>query len=165
MSAEKKKQMGVLGLIVCLMVTLIGSLLFVGAVSGWFDEPKVSIGAEYRTEEPELKDINKEEYQALIDEKKTFVVFVDQNECKTADRLRGYMNDYMKERGMVAYRFMFSEARESSLHDFVKYYPSVAIVDKGVVKFFLRADSDEDTDEYNDYETFKGWMDGHLQFE
>ena len=76
-----------------------------------------------------------------------------------------YMNNYMKERGMMAYRFMFSEARESSLHDFVKYYPSVAIVDKGVVKFFLRADSDEDTDEYNDYETFKGWMDGHLQFE
>ena len=50
MSAEKKKQMGVLGLIICLLVTLIGSLLFVGAVSGWFDEPKVIIGEEYHTE-------------------------------------------------------------------------------------------------------------------
>lgn len=165
MSAEKKKQMGVLGLIICLMITLIGSLLFVGAVSGWFDEPKVNIDAEYRTDVPELKDISREEYQALIDEKKSFVVFVDQNECTTADRLRGYMNDYMKEHGVMAFRIMFSEAKESSLHDFVKYYPSVAIVDKGVVKFFLRADSDEDVEPYNDYGAFRGWMDGHLLFE
>ena len=61
MSAEKKKQMGVLGLIICVLVTLIGSLLVVGAVSGWFDEPKVIIGEEYHIDAPELKDINKEE--------------------------------------------------------------------------------------------------------
>ena len=164
MSAEKKKQMGVLGLIICLLVTLIGSLLFVGAVSGWFDEPKVIIGEEYHVDAPELKDINKEEYQNLIDERKTFVIFVDQNECTTADRLRGYMGDYMKEYGMMAYRMMFGEAKESSLHEFVKYYPSVAIVDKGVVKYYLRADSDEDVEMYNGYDAFKGWMDSHLQY-
>ena len=163
MSAEKKKQMGVLGLIVCLMITLIGSLLFVGAVSGWFDEPKVNIDAEYRTDTPELKDISREEYQSLIDEKKSFVVFIDQGGCTTADRMRGFVGDWTKEAGIRVYKMMFGDMKESGLHEYVKYYPSVALISRGHVAGALRADADEDSGAYNNYDIFKEWMEKYLR--
>ena len=162
MSAEKKKQMGVLALIVLLIVVLVGSLLFVGAVSGWFEDSKVVLSEEYYTESSELKDLSVEEYQNLINDEKSFLIFVDQKECKTADRLRGYMEDYMKDKGVMVYRMMFSEAKDSSLHDYVKYYPSVVIINKGRIRTFLRADSNEDTNKYNEYEAFMAWMDSNI---
>jgi hypothetical protein len=69
----------------------------------------------------------------------------------------------MTETGILAYRMMFEEVKESSLYTQVKYYPSVVVVSRGRVMAYLRADSDEDADKYNDYDAFKKWMDGILQ--
>lgn len=162
MSAEKKKQMGVLGLVVALVVVLFGSLLFVGAVGGWFDDPKTTLDAEYYSDGAEFIGLNAENYEKMIEAKKSFVIFVDQNGCTTADQVRGYVTDYMKEKGILVNRMMFSEVKQSSLHDHVKYYPSVVIVDKGTVKGFLRADADEDAEMYNNYDSFKEWMGKYL---
>ena len=164
MGAEKKKQLGVLGLIVALIVVLVGSLVFVGAVSGWFDDPKVVISEEYKCTEgcEELMELDAAAYEDLVANGKSFVVFVDQDGCTTADRLRGFVKDFAVSSGMRIYRMMFEEVKKSSLHSDVKYYPSVVIVDKGRVRGFLRADSDEDADMYNDYEAFLNWTRRYL---
>ncbi|MBR0465704.1 hypothetical protein IJJ02_02890 [Candidatus Saccharibacteria bacterium] len=164
MSAEKKKQLGVLGLIVALIVVLFGGLLFMGAVSGWFDDPKVVLSEEYKCTEgcEEFMELDAAFYEDLVKAGKSFVVFVDQDGCTTADRLRGYVLDWASSVGVKVYRMMFSEVKKTSLHDYVKYYPSVAIVDKGMVRGYLRADSDEDADAYNDYDTFSGWIQRYL---
>lgn len=165
MGAEKKKQLGVLGLIVALMVVLVGSLVFVGAVSGWFDDPKVVLDAEYVCEgecSGDFMELSAEEYENLVAERRSFVVLVDQDGCTTADRLRGFVLNWAEAAGVRVYRMMFSEVKETSLHDFVKYYPSVAIVDKGMVRGYLRADSDEDAEMYNDYDAFSGWIQRYL---
>lgn len=163
MSAEKKKQKNVFGLLVALVVVLLGGVLFVGAVSGWFSNVAVVLDTEYYCDEncnSEMMELSGAEYERLIAEKKSFVVFIDQGGCTTADRLKGYMKDYAMEAGVKVYRMMFADARETSLHEYVKYYPSVAVVSKGKVVAWLRADSDEDADYYNDYEAFKKWARG-----
>lgn len=164
MGADKKKQMGVLGLVIALVVVLFGSLLFVGAVAGWFDDPKTVLDAEYTCEDEncEYTELDANGYEGLIAEKKSFIVFVDQPSCTTADRLREYVSDWAAKNGVKVYRMMFSEVKESSLHDHVKYYPSVVVVDKGTVRAYLKADSDEDAQMYNDYEAFEGWMGRYL---
>ena len=81
----------------------------------------------------------------------------------TADRLRGFVQDYAKEKGVKVYRMMFDEVKESSLHEQVKYYPSVAVLSKGKVAGWLRADADEDASAYNDFEAFKEWIDKYLE--
>lgn len=165
MSAEKKKQLSVLGLVVALVAVLFGSLLFVGAVAGWFDDPKVVLDTEYVCGEEcsaDFMELSAEEYDRLIAERKSFVVLVDQDGCTTADRLRGYAQDFAREAGVKVYRMMFADLKETSLHSEVKYYPSVVIVDKGAVRGFLRADSDEDAEMYNDYNVFTGWMQRYL---
>ena len=163
MSAEKKKQRNVLGLVVALVVVLLGGVLFVGAVSGWFSNDMVMLDEEYYCGENcdgEMAELSGAKYEQLVADGKSFVVFIDQSGCTTADRLKEYMKDYALEAGVKVYRMMFADARETSLHEYVKYYPSVVVVSKGKVTAWLRADSDEDADYYNDYEAFEGWMRG-----
>ena len=166
MSAEKKKQMGVLGLIVSLVVVLFGGVLFVGAVSGWFDNTKVSLDAEYVCKGDcgeRIMPLTVDEYEGLVKAKKSFIVFVDQDGCTTADRLREYVTNYAAEVGIKVYRMMFAEVKGMTLGEKVKYYPSVALVSKGEVVGWLRADADEDAAAYNDYGAFKEWMGKYLR--
>ena len=159
MSAEKKRQMGVMGLVIALVVVLMGSVLFVGATAGWFDDPKVVLGAEYDCEEDcEFVELTAEGYEDLIERKASFVVMIDQGGCTTADRLREYALRYAEETGKRMYRMMFADVKETTLHEVVKYYPSMAIISQGKVVGYLRADSDEDAEVYNNYEEFRGWM-------
>ena len=142
-----------------------GTVLFVGATSGWFGGGKVVLDTEYYCGEScngEMMELTGMEYEELVRDGGSFVVFVDQSGCTTADRLREYVSDYVLEMGVKAYRMMFSEVKETSLHDFVKYYPSVVVVSKGRVAGYLRADSDEDVDIYNDYGAFRKWMGRYL---
>lgn len=158
MADGENKNGGVLALVIALVVVLIGGVLFVGAVSGWFDDPKVKLDAEYYADGAEFMELSAGEYEGLVEAKKSFIVFVDQGGCTTADRLREYVTRYMTETGILTYRMMFEEVKESSLHEQVKYYPSVVVISKGRVMGYLRADSDEDAEVYNNYDAFKAWM-------
>ncbi len=159
----KKKNRKILPLVMALIVVVLGSILFVGAASGWFDNHKVKLDAEYYADGAEFMELTAGEYEGLTEVKKSFVVMVDQSGCTTADRLREYVTRYMIETGISVYRMMFAEVKESSLHEKVKYYPSIAVVSKGKVVAYLRADSDEDAGEYNNYDEFKDWMSRYLQ--
>lgn len=159
----KKKNRKILPLVMALIVVVLGSILFVGAASGWFDNHKVKLDAEYYADGAEFMELTTGEYEGLIEAKKSFVVMVDQSGCTTADRLREYVTRYMTETGILAYRMMFEEVKESSLYTQVKYYPSVVVVSRGRVMAYLRADSDEDAEEYNNYDEFKDWMSRYLQ--
>ena len=156
--STKKKQRNIIWLTLTLVVVVVGGVLFVGAVSGWFGGQKVILDAEYYNTQSGFTDLTAQEYEALVGAKKSFVVFVDQGGCTTADRLREYVGRYMEEAGVSVYRMMFAEVKESSLHEFVKYYPSVVIVSRGQVVAYLRADSDDDAKVYNNYEDLEGWM-------
>ena len=162
---KQLSKMKIWQLVLALILVVGGVVLFVGAVGGWFGGAKVTLDVEYYCEEEcdgEYMNISGEEYEKLIEEKKSFVVFVDQTGCNTADKVREYMSDYAKKMGVRVYKIMFDDARETSLHDTVKYYPSVAIISKGKVVGFLRADSDEDSDAYNKYEAFEEWIKRYL---
>ena len=43
----KRQEIGIPGLIILLVLVLVGSVVFVGAASGWFDDKKVVIDGEY----------------------------------------------------------------------------------------------------------------------
>ena len=158
----KKKNRKILPLVMALIIVVLGSILFVGAASGWFDNHKVKLDAEYYADGAEFMELTVGEYEGLIEAKKSFVVMVDQSGCTTADRLREYVTRYMTETGILVYRMMFAEVKESSLHEKVKYYPSVAVVSKGKVVVFLGADDDADADKYNYYDAFKAWIGKYL---
>ena len=106
----------------------------------------------------ELVDITVEAYEEMISQGRSFLLFVDQDGCTTADKLRKIVKDYTKSVGGFAYRIMYGDLAGSSLSDTVKYYPSVAVVKDGQVVKALRSDADEDAGAYNNYDDFLTWV-------
>ena len=164
---KNKKQRGqIAGLIIALILVLIGGVVFMGAVSGWFSGPKLALDEEYICSEDdpcdELMNIVYDEYENLISDEGSFILFVDQDGCETADRLRGYVQDWAKEARARVYRIMFADLKKTSLQEQVKYYPSVAMISDGKVIDYLKADADGDAKKYNDYEVFRAWMLRHF---
>ena len=84
---------------------------------------------------------------------------MDQGGCRTADKLREYVLDWASTAGVKVYRMMFSDVKETPLYEFVRFYPSVAVISKGEVVEWLRADADEDAEAYNNYDEFVKWID------
>lgn len=148
------------------LVIIAGCALLLAAVAfgvrdGWF-EGKVVLGEEYYGEFTDFNKLSAEEYEGLIEKKDSFIVFVDQAGCETADRTREFVRDWATEKKIKVQRIMFSEMKETSLHDSVRYYPSVVVINEGRVRVFLRADSDADAKMYNDYDSFKNWIEKYL---
>ena len=111
----------------------------------------------------QMVDISGEEYEKMVKDGQSFMVFVDQENCTTADKVEGFVHNYADEKDLRVYRIQFSEAKETSMHEKVKYYPSVVVVNRGNIAGFLRADSDEDARAYNDEGEFRGWVERYVK--
>ncbi len=163
---QKMSGLKIWQLIVLLVVVICAVVLFVGAAAGWFSSTRVVLDTEYECSEKcdsAVIDIGIPEYDKLVSEEKSFVLLVDQTGCKTAERLRGFMKDYFDGTDVKYYRLMFSDLKESSLYNYVKYYPSVVLVSDGKPVAWLRADENADADKYNNYDSFKSWLQGYLK--
>lgn len=112
----------------------------------------------------EFIDINKEEYNQLITDQKSFLVFVDQTGCITAEGLKKIATEISQEKNVKIYHIMFAEARETSLHDSVKYYPSFIIVNHGSVVSWLKADADEDVERYKNKDALEIWLNQYISW-
>lgn len=142
--------------IICFIVGLIG--LIVSSLNASFSLDSDQLGS------AEFVSIDIDGYNSLINQKKSFVLFIDQDGCTTADALEKNLSEYMDEHDFRMYRFMFSEMRQTSLYSSVKYYPSAVIVREGKPIVWLRADSDEDTARYNDLDALKNWFNTYLKW-
>lgn len=176
MGSGKQKVSGVTGakspkvwvLVLALVVVVCGSVLFVGAVAGWFsgEGGAVRLSEEYYCGEDcsnEFVSLMAGEYEELVAAKKSFVMFVDHGGCTTAETMKGYLRAYMAERGIAIYRMSFSELKETGLYpEVVKYYPSVVIVGEGEPVVALRADKDEDAEVYNSRAALFEWLDRYI---
>ena len=159
---SKKKQPNIWKLVFALVLVVAGSVLFVGAVGGWFGVSKVKLEDDYYCkkdcESTEMIELSGDKFEQLMNDKKSFVIFVDQGGCTTADRLEEYTLDYMHEKGIIVYKMMFEDLKKTSLHESVKFYPSLVVISKGRVMTYLRADEDDDAKMYNNYDDFKIWL-------
>lgn len=164
---KKKQGKKIWVLVLALVVVVFGTVLFVGAVSGWFTGPSMAeIDSEYYCNSKcylELKDISVDEYNKMSGDKKSFVVVVDQGGCTTADRVKEYAANYSNKRFFQIFKIAFSKIKDTNLSEAVEYYPSVVIISKGRVIAALRADSDEDAPAYNNYDDFEAWMNKYIR--
>lgn len=112
----------------------------------------------------EFIDISGEDYEKLLSDKKSFLVFVDQDGCITARGLEERLGQISKEKNLKIYHIMFSDARNTSMHENVKHYPSVVIIDKGKMAAWLKADADEDKERYNSLESLEQWLNNYIKW-
>ena len=112
----------------------------------------------------EAIDITRADYEKLVSDKKSFIVMVDKPDCYTTANMRKWMSDFPSSTQFKYYRIMWSEAKESSLHNFIKFVPSIAIVHKGEILDYLDADSDEDVDKYDNPNSLRNWINSYILF-
>lgn len=122
----------------------------------------VELDQEYYSDEVEAVDIDKSEYEKLIADRKSFVLMVDNPGCTTTEKMRRMLENL--ELNFKYYRIMWQDARETNLKDYIKYFPSIVIIEKGRVISYLRADSDEDTKYYNNGPDLKDWLEARVKF-
>lgn len=114
--------------------------------------------------ESEVTDIDKSEYEKLIKEQKSFVLMIDHEGCTTTAKMREMLKNLSNNEQFKYYRILWPDAKDTNLHDYIKYSPSIAIIDKGKVKACLRADSDEDAKYYNNQADLESWLNSNINF-
>lgn len=112
----------------------------------------------------EFIDISGEDYEKLVSEKKSFLVFVDQDGCITAKGLKEIATTISEEKNLKIYHIMFADARKTSMFENVKYYPSFVIVDKGTIVDWLKADSNDDTERYKNKDELLNWLNKYINW-
>ncbi|MBQ1298552.1 hypothetical protein IIY24_01810 [Candidatus Saccharibacteria bacterium] len=163
MAVQRRRRRRAPKVIIALVVILFVSVIMAGAMSGWFDGPRPKLSSKYYGDTAEFIEMMGPDYDELIASGETALIFIDQNGCTTADRVREFSMNLMNEKGINVYKMMFTDVKNSTLHDYVKYYPSFVVVSEGEVKTFLRADHDEDADMYNEYEAFLRWVERNVE--
>ena len=108
-------------------------------------------------------DLTADTYNQLIDNRASFIVFIDQPGCITADKLREMLSNIASEYQIHIYHLMWSNVKNTNLRDHVKYYPSVAIIRNGQVVDAIDADSDAHTAYYNSEADLKNWISRYVK--
>lgn len=144
-----------------LVITIVAAIIFAaGALTiFWANNLPVTLDQQYY-DNVEIIDINKDEYNELIADKKSFLIMIDNAGCTTTEKMREMMKSLPQQ--VTYYRILWPEAKETNLKDYVKYFPSLAVVEKGTVKYYLRADSDDDAKYYNNAADLKSWLDSKI---
>ncbi|MBR2997251.1 hypothetical protein IKF33_02370 [Candidatus Saccharibacteria bacterium] len=108
-------------------------------------------------------DLTADEYNQLTQDKASFIVFIDQTNCITANKLREMLGHIADEHQIHIYHIMWADISDTNLREKVKYYPSVAIIQNGQVVDALDANADAHTAYYNSEADLKDWLSRYVE--
>ena len=163
-STPKTPKIKLIGLAFAALAVFGGGILFVGAASGWFnsrEEPPITLDSEYLNGF-EVKTLLKDDFDALVSEQKSFIILSYLPGCTA--KILSFASKFAEAKQITIYYMDFSDLKSTSLHEKVKYSPSVVIVSKGQILDFLKSDSNDDVEKYNDYDAFSAWLQGKIDF-
>ena len=162
-SAQKKTKTFKIATL-CILILAVFAIVIVITFSQGKPDMPFRLSDEYYGTSEMLTGLTAEGYEKLLSEKRSFVVMVDKPGCITTPPMRERMANFPDNMQFKYYQFMWSEAKESSLHNYVTFVPSVAIIREGEVVTWLRADSDEDTEYFNSAEALQSWVAKYVAF-
>lgn len=147
----------ILGIVAVIISTLVVIMAVFYAQNAHFTlEPEYYGAAEIQT--LELSDL-----QALIDEQKSFGLFVSQPSCQASADLEKYLNEFLSAHPLKFYEISFSTLKDSEIIPDLRFYPSFVIFHGGKVVDFLEANSDEDADAYTSADGFTNWFANYVE--
>lgn len=150
--------------IIKIIITVISFATIIGAAIVTFNLANnlpVTLDQQYY-DDAKIIDINSEEYEKLIADKKSFVIMVDNAGCTTTEKMREIMKNLPQK--FTYYRILWPDAKETNLKDYIKYFPSVVVIESGNIKYYLRADLDSDAKYYNDADALESWLNSKVNF-
>lgn len=111
----------------------------------------------------DIKEIEMDELNQLIDNSESFAVFVYQPMCTISSDFESILNDFLQENSISIYKISFSNIKDTELGKEIKYYPSFIIYHNGKMVDFLEANKDSDISYYSSKEEFKEWFSEYVK--
>lgn len=99
-----------------------------------------------------------EDINLSLQNKESFLLYTYNNSCSFQVPCADIFQEFMDKYNISILSISFQEFKETSLYEEVKYAPSVIIVYQGKVVSYLKADSDDDNDKYQDVDVFTNWI-------
>ena len=106
----------------------------------------------------ELTLISADKLQRLVDDKSSFAVFVSQPACRASADFEKVLQSFIAKYPMKFYEIAFSDLKNLSFAENVRFYPSFLIFEKGKLVDLLEADSDDDAGAYTSLDDFETWF-------
>lgn len=110
----------------------------------------------------EFIDVNDKEVESLLNSKSNFILFTYNNYCTLPIPCNNIFESTMKKYNIDMLQITFEDFKNTSLYQNVLYAPSVIIIRKGKIVSYLKADSDEDYNKYQDSNEFDKWLNEYV---
>ena len=108
-------------------------------------------------------DLTKDEYNSLNDE--NYIIYTYNSYCNFKIPCDNIFKETMDKYNLSFYSMPYSDLKETELYNTVKFAPSVIIIKNKKVVAYLKADSDDDYDKYQDSESCTNWLESYIYLE
>ncbi len=152
-----KKKIGwlVVFLILC---CLIGLYIFFKAPK---EIEKIYLTDSYYTqEEGSFIKITKSQLKELSNE--NYILYIYNSYCKFPIPCDHIFEEFMKSYHIRFLSLPFTDFRETSFYPKVKYAPSIIVMKQGKIMAYLDANSDKDTEKYQNVDKLKEWLEQYI---
>ncbi len=105
-----------------------------------------------------LIEIDSDALKTLEEDKRSFAVFVYQPYCTTSYDFNNHVTKFLDTYQMTFHKILFSNIKDTSIANYVKYCPSVVIYQNGQVVAYLDASSNKDMVYYESVKGLKKWF-------
>lgn len=144
------------------IISIIVGLCVLGLVLFLLNNKTFSLEKKYYGSS-EFKELSVDNYNKLIDDKESFAIFIYQPLCTTSYEFNKILTEFANQNQISFYKMAFSDMKNTSLKENVKYYPSFVIIKNGKVVDALDANSEEDVKRYKTIDGFKEWFTSYVK--
>ena len=100
-----------------------------------------------------------------FENKGNYILYTYNSYCNFPIPCEDIFKDFMSKYSIDFLSMPFEEFRKTELYKKIRYAPSIIIVKDGKIISYLDADSDNDTDKYQDTKEFEKWISKYIYLE
>lgn len=142
-------------LVILLIIISISIIMFLSKSN------KLNLSSEYYNKGI-LKEITKQELSSKLNSNETFILFTYNNFCTFKISCDEIFNETAKKLNITILKIPFSDFKDTSLYNNVKYAPTIMIIHKGKIVSYLDPEKDDDLPKYQDINEFIKWLKEYL---
>lgn len=94
----------------------------------------------------------------------SFLLYIYNNFCNMAIPCENIFEEFMDKYDIDIVSIPFTDFKETSLYNSVRYAPSIIVIEKGKVLDYLDANSDDDLLKYQDVSELEKWLNNYVYF-